>query len=194
MLGLGLGLNKSKKRGDLPPLPPVNIVQPFLVGTGEIGENLVCNKGTWSGRPAPTYTYDFRVNSVSVQNSASNIYVPQPADEGLSITCLVQATNPSGSATEGTSNSVIAGYAPVNTALPTLDVTGNQVIGTTTITATDGTWTGTAPITYQYRWTRNGIPISGETTNTYTLQPADESATIRVQVRGINSYATRVGI
>lgn len=188
MIGLGNSVVKRKLGGG-PPAAPVNVSQPFLVGTGEVGTVVTCNRGSWSGSPSPTYTYDFRIDSISVQNGSSNTYTPVVADNGKTLTCLVTATNPLGSASEGTSNSKVIGTAPVNTVLPTIDVTGNQLIGTV-LTATDGTWTGSTPITYQYRWTRNGVAITGATTNTYTLQAADESATIRVQVRGINSYAT----
>jgi hypothetical protein len=188
MIGLGNSVVKRKLGGG-PPAAPVNVSQPFLVGTGEVGTVVTCNRGSWSGSPSPTYTYDFRIDSISVQNTSSNSYTPVIADNGKTLTCLVTATNPLGSASEGTSNSKIIGTAPTNTVLPTIDVTGNQVIGTV-LTATDGTWTGSTPITYQYRWTRNGVAITGATTNTYTLQAADESATIRVQVRGVNSYAT----
>ena len=40
---------------------------------------------------------------------------------------------------------------PVNTVLP--GITGTTAAGQT-LTATQGTWTGTAPITYAYQWQR----------------------------------------
>ena len=56
--------------------------------------------------------------------------------------------------------------APVNTASPV--VSGTAVVGQT-LSTTDGTWTGTAPITYSYQWYRGATLISGATNNTYTL-------------------------
>lgn len=189
MIGLGNLVVKRKIFAPSVPAAPVNVVLPSLTGTGLVGSTITCNKGKWTGVPTPTYEYDFKADGVSVQFGLSNEYVTSGPDIDKVITCEVTATNSQGSASATTSNSITVGTAPTNTVLPTLDVTGNQLIGTV-LTATDGTWTGSTPITYQYRWTRNGVAITGATTNTYTLQAADESATIRVQVRGVNSYAT----
>ena len=171
------------------PAPPVNISAPFLEGTGEIGTNVICRKGVWSGFPAISYTYDFKVGGLSVQNSSSNLYIPQPIDNGKVITCEVTATNSEGSASATTSNSITVGTAPVNTVAPTVSPSGTQITGTV-ITASVGTWTGTPTITYEYRWTRNGSPISGAVNSTYTIQAADDGTTIRCEVRGTNAYAT----
>lgn len=169
------------------PAPPVNISAPFLEGTGEIGTNVICRKGVWSGFPAITYTYDFKVGGLSVQNSSSNLYIPQPIDDGKVITCEVTATNTQGFASATTSNSITAGTAPVNTVAPTVSPSGTQSTGTV-ITASVGTWTGTPTITFEYRWTRNGSPITGAVNSTYTIQAADDGTTIRCEVRGTNAY------
>lgn len=60
--------------------------------------------------------------------------------------------------------------APTNTVAPT--VTGTAVVGQT-LSTTDGTWTGTTPITYSYQWYRGASAISGATSSTYTLVQAD---------------------
>jgi len=188
MIGLGNSVVKTKITAPSVPSAPVNLVAPTLNGNGLVGTAVTCNRGKWSGVPTPTYTFRFIVAGDTAQSGPSNSYTVQPADAGKIIQCEVNATNTQGSSSVR-SNSITAGTAPTNTVLPTIDVTGNQLIGTV-LTATDGTWTGSTPITFQYRWTRNGVAITGATTNTYTLQAADESATIRVQVRGVNSYAT----
>lgn len=186
-IGLGIGLNIKKGAGESIPAAPVNIIQPFLVGNGTVGEAVICNKGTWSGSPTPTYTYDFRLDSVSVQNSSSNSYTPLLADDGKTLTCLVTATNSQGSASEGTSNSLVIGVAPSNTVAPTLSPSGTQSTGTV-ITVGNGTFAGTAPLTYAYRWKRNGSIILGETANTYTLVAGDDGTVITAEVKSTNAY------
>lgn len=87
-----------------------------------------------------------------------------------------------------------AQVAPANVGEPA--VTGTTVQGETLKTS-NGTWTGTAPITFQYRWLRcdtsgggpNGInctTISGETRDTYVLARADVGHRIRSRVIASN--------
>src|SRR5262249_54025969 len=71
--------------------------------------------------------------------------------------------------------------APHNTSEPV--ISGNASVGST-LTATNGDWTGTAPINFAYQWVRcptsGGKPdgsdcaaISGATTSSYVLGSAD---------------------
>ena len=73
---------------------------------------------------------------------------------------------------------------PVNTGLPV--ISGTAVSGQT-LSTTDGTWTGTAPISYTYQWKRGGINIGGATNNTYLLTDSDNGATITVTVTATNA-------
>ncbi len=77
--------------------------------------------------------------------------------------------------------------APVNTIAPVIVPSGNQVIGTL-FTSGNGSWFATMPITFEYRWTRNGTPISGATSQTYTSVNADDGQTLRCEVRATNSF------
>ncbi len=169
------------------PAPPVNIFLPVLEGTGTIGVPITCNRGVWTGFPAISYTFDFWVDGISVQNTSSNLYVPQPSDNNKTVVCFVTGTNTQGSSAVQTSNSLVVGTAPVNTVAPTVTPSGTQSTGTV-ITANVGTWDGTPTITYAYRWTRNGSPITGAVNSTYTIQVADDGTTIRCEVRGTNAY------
>lgn len=73
---------------------------------------------------------------------------------------------------------------PVNTVAPVVSGTAN--VGNT-LSTTNGTWTGTAPITYTYQWQRSGSNIGGATSSTYVIQAADVGYTLRCVVTGTNS-------
>ena len=116
-------------------------------------------------------------------------YVIGSSDSLAAITCEVKATNTYGFDSEVSNTITVQDFAPINTVSPTVSPSGTQSTGTL-ITASVGTWTGVAPITYEYKWTRNGVAISGATASTYTIQLADDGTTIRVEVKGTNTYGT----
>jgi hypothetical protein len=74
--------------------------------------------------------------------------------------------------------------APHNTILPA--ITGTPTVGQT-LTASTGTWAGTAPITYAYQWLRAGAAIGGAVASTYVLVAADATHAISVQVTAHNA-------
>jgi hypothetical protein len=77
----------------------------------------------------------------------------------------------------GTSNPPVATSDPV--------ISGTNVVGQT-LSCTDGTWTGSLPITFTYQWKRNGLDILGATSSTYVLVQADASNTITCVVTATN--------
>lgn len=74
--------------------------------------------------------------------------------------------------------------APVNVTPPT--VAGAVTVGST-LTATPGTWTGTAPITYAYQWERNGVDIPGATGLTHVVDIADEGTVLQIKETATNT-------
>src|SRR5579862_1602895 len=79
---------------------------------------------------------------------------------------------------------------PSNTAPPTISGTpqsGSQ------LSATNGTWAGTTPLTYKYKWRRcdttggSCSDISGAIAQTYDLKQVDVGTTLRVDVTATNS-------
>jgi hypothetical protein len=80
--------------------------------------------------------------------------------------------------------------APSNTAPPT--ISGKAQSGST-LQAANGTWSGTAPITYSYQWricNENGgacHDIAGAMGNEYTLKAGDAGNSVRVQVTAKNA-------
>ncbi len=73
---------------------------------------------------------------------------------------------------------------PKNTVPPA--VTGTPASGQT-LTATNGTWTGTPGPTFTRQWTRDGVNIEFETLATFMLTDEDKGKTIRCVVTGTNT-------
>ncbi len=78
----------------------------------------------------------------------------------------------------------------MNTALPTISGT---VTDGETLTAADGTWTGTPTISYTYQWRLcdaagdNCADIPGATDATYDVTSGDVDGTLRVAVTATNA-------
>lgn len=166
---------------------PLNTVAPVISGTNTFGSTLTTTNGTFTGTATITYTYQWLRGGSPISGQTANTYVIGSSDSLAAITCSVTGTNSYGSDSEVSNTITVANFAPVNTVAPTVSPSGTQSTGTL-ITANVGTWSGVAPITYEYKWTRNGVAISGATASTYTIQLADDGTTIRVEVKGANAY------
>lgn len=80
---------------------------------------------------------------------------------------------------------------PLNTVLPT--ISGTAQVGQV-LTATTGTWTGTAPTSYTYVWTVGGTVASGATTSTYTPVTGDIGKTVTVTVNAVLAGTSPVAV
>jgi len=80
--------------------------------------------------------------------------------------------------------------APANTALPTVSGTAAQ---SQTLTASNGTWSGSTPMTYGYQWRRCDAAggacanIGSATDASYAVAAGDVGYTLRVRVTASNS-------
>lgn len=82
--------------------PPANTVLPVITGVMNIGQNLSTTDGTWTGTPAPTFTYQWKRGGVAIGGATANTYTVVAADLGTTITITVTAANgvlPNASAT-----------------------------------------------------------------------------------------------
>ena len=176
---------------------PVNTVKPALSGVARDGQVVSTTDGTWTGTQPLTFGYQWlRCDSVTwlctpISGATGATYTVGPADVGFKLQSSVRATNAAGQATASSYGSaIVAAAAPVNTVKPALSgvARDGQVVSTT-----DGTWTGTQPLTFGYQWLRCDsvtwlcTPISGATGATYTVGPADVGFKLQSSVRATNA-------
>lgn len=90
----------------------------------------------------------------------------------------------------GVASPALAATRPKNTSLPT--ISGDPYVGQT-LAGSDGTWTGTSPITYVRQWLRcnssgnSCTSISGATGKIYVVTSTDKGKTLRFRVTAKNS-------
>jgi hypothetical protein len=183
--------------------PPANTSAPTISGTARDGTTLTASNGSWSGSPT-SYAYRWeRCDSAggacaAISGATSKQYTVTSTDVGHRLRVEVTATNAGGSssATSGPTDAVQpSGNAPANTRLPSITGTAQQGA---TLKVDNGTWTGTAPIAYDYTWQRcdqNGANCSTFITHSpkassYTIGVADVGKKIRVEVQAKNSIGS----
>lgn len=198
LLALVLGVAPSLAGDARSTVAPSNTSSPTISGTAQIGQSLTATSGSWSGDTPMTFTYAWErcdttgASCAIISGATGNVYTVASADGGHTLRVAVTATNASGTGTAESpqTSTVSTATAPQNTAIPT--ITGTASVGST-LTATTGTWTGSAPITYAYVWERcaaNGgtcAAIAGATAPTYTVVSADVAGTLRVVVSATNA-------
>jgi hypothetical protein len=171
-----------------PPPAPVNSTLPVISGTTTINSVLTTTNGTWTNSPT-SYAYQWKRGATNIGTNA-NTYQLVPADSTADITCVVTATNATGS-TPATSNTITAdNYAPINTAAPVVtSVDFDVAVANYTLITTDGEWTNEyGGITYTYQWYRQpdlggtNDPIIGATGLYYNLVDADADYLVSCEV------------
>lgn len=84
---------------------PVNTVAPVISGTTTLGSVLTTTNGTWTAKPAATFTYQWKRNGSNITGATNSTYTLVNDDGATNITCQVTATNDFGSAS-ATSNTL----------------------------------------------------------------------------------------
>ena len=179
--------------------PPANATPPSVSGDPSDGSTLTVDPGTWTGTP-PDLTYQWQrcdadgTNCVDISGATDDTYTLGSDDVGHAVTVVVTATNPAGDATStAPATPAVAATAPHDTTPP---VVGGTVEPGGTLTAGDGTWSGTTPVDFTYQWQRcdadgtNCVDITGATDDTYTLGDDDLGHTVVVVVTATNSAGT----
>jgi hypothetical protein len=183
---------------------PVNEDEPAVSGAAVVGSTLTGTTGNWTGGVS-TYGYQWvrcdsdgglpdGSNCTVVSGATNPTYTLVAADAGKRMRIRVTATNADGSTTVA-SNATDAvkeqstAVAPANTAAPTVTGTSTQ---SSYVHVNDGTWTGTQPIEYRYRWLscdpagNNCKDIAGASDNDYYVRDTDVGLTLRARVTAAN--------
>jgi hypothetical protein len=171
-----------------PPTAPVNTIAPEITGGTYVGDVLTTTNGTWSGSPS-SYAYQWKRGATNIGTN-TNIYRLLNADANTNISCVVTATNASGS-TPATSNIVTTSalFSPVNIEPPAIDSSIFWIVGDT-LYFNYNQWDGNPVPTLTYQWLRDGANIVGATDNTYTTIAYDEGYGITVKCTATNSQGT----
>ena len=187
----------SATTGELLGVGPKDTELPTVSGTATAGQTLTASSGKWTGTEPILYEYEWlRCNTAGSECTAASaasllpVYTASGADVGHTLRVKVIAKNIAGSGTaESGPTSAVAGVLPSNVIAPLvlgLDITGQ------TLTATEGTWTGTEPISYSFQWELCNSAgascgaISGATKSTFVIPDGDAAHTLRVDVTATN--------
>ncbi len=167
----------------VPGSPPENIEPPKIEGSPTVGTTLTCTEGEWTGAPTPTFTYQWLLNNVSIPNATSNEYTVTDADRGHTLTCRVDAVNSEGPGVATSRPDDVPGVPPKDIRKPL--VSGAAALGQT-LTCQPGTWEGSPPPAFAYRWLRDRTAIASATESTYTVEPADQGHELSCVVEATN--------
>jgi subtilisin family serine protease len=127
----------------------------------------------------------------AIAGATGATYSVGAADLGSRLRVRVTASNEAGSGTAvSDATAQVLGAAPISASAP---VVSGSALETQTLTASPGTWTGTQPIAFSYRWQRCDaaggacVEIVGAVGATYMLSAADVGARVRVVVSATNA-------
>ncbi|WP_420112662.1 hypothetical protein [Pseudactinotalea sp.] len=168
-------------------LPLASVIAGSVIVQGEarVGNVLSVVSSGWLPSDV-TVTYRWLRDGVEVAGGDS--YTLMAADAGR--TLEVEATGSSAGLEPASQASVPIVVATGAFTAGTAKVSGTPRVGVR-LTASTGGWP--AGTTLSYQWQRNGTPISGATSSTYTPVAADRSAAVRVVVTGRrDGYQTSV--
>lgn len=197
-----------------PPLDPPSATAPpdlqLVSARLEEGAELYLSDAEWAWQgdnPVTQFRLMRSLNGTSgwtslIAAQSSQTFVVPADQEGYFLRGEAQMTDSVGASGWVASNvlgpveEIVVAPTPVaNTNAPVL--AGNSAIGST-ITHSGDTWTGTPPITFEYRWQRqigggSWTTISGATSATYQTVSADGGGNVRLQKRGNNAAGTPTG-
>jgi hypothetical protein len=172
---------------------PANTVAPTISGSGQTGEPLTAQLGTWSptqcGTPTFSYQWEESTNQAGpftpISGATSSTYTPGSGDASNYITVSVTETNAGGSG----SASAQAAVGPIVVPAPTVTTPTQTTPPTTTQTGTvitstsPGNRTGTSTTTVQfYRCAHTCTKIDTHGATTYTVRAADNGEYIETKV------------
>ena len=178
---------------------PVNTQVPTIAGTAREGSVLTATSGSWQGSRPITFAFQWLRCGTggggcgAIQSATARTRALTAADVAKTLRIRVTATNSGGSSVVLSQASAVvakSGDAPANRAAPVLSGSARQGAK---LSVSTGSWHGTQPISFSYRWERcdgavaNCRKVDGATANTYLLARADVGYRLRGVVTARNA-------
>src|SRR5579884_3799498 len=177
---------------------PANATLPVVTGTAQQGHSLTAQSGSWTGSTPIVFAYQWRRCDAAgaacsdIAGATSQTYVLASADVGSTLRISVTATNADGTgkALSDASAVVSSQSAPVVTTAPAISGTAREG---DMLTTSNGTWSGSTPITYSYQWQLCDVngnacqAIAGATAQSYQVAAGEAGKTLRVSVKASNA-------
>jgi hypothetical protein len=133
-----------------------------------------------------------------IPGATGTTYTLTPADVGSTIRAVVTATNSTGPTVAASlPTPTITPLAPINLALPTISGIARH---RQPLSATTGTWRGSAPISYAYQWQKcdraaaSCVDIPDATEAAFVVRLADGGSTLRVAVTASNTAGAATAV
>jgi hypothetical protein len=185
---------------------PKNQAPPGIRGVVQEGSLLQADEGQWASATKVDYTYQWLscladgTGCVDVPRATDSVYAVRGGDVGHALRVAVTAANRDGRSTATSAATAAATAlppaAPHNTVAPA--ISGSPAPGRV-LTAAPGTWTGTAPIAFSYRWRRcdtTGGSCKDTTAHGqgYKLSSSDVGGSLRLVVTAANAAGKAVAL
>ena len=186
-----------------PTAPPANTAEPTINGRAEQGRTLSATRGSWTGGGL-AFAYRWvrcgvsggradGSDCTSIAGATNTRYAVARADVGFRLRVRVTATNSEGSQTAASNPTAVVVGAPVNTSLPV--VSGTPLVDST-LSVSQGGWSGRQPIAFAYGWVRCNtgggecVAIAGANGRSYRLTSSDVNRKLRVNVTARNAVGS----
>ncbi|MFJ5957829.1 FG-GAP-like repeat-containing protein [Paenarthrobacter sp. NPDC092416] len=155
-----------------------NTEPPVLSGVPKYNESLSTDNGQWT-HPPTGFTYQWLRNGTPIPGATLNNYRVGEPDLDQNLSVRVTATL-AGYRAVSASSLPVTPTSPITATAPTIQgkmTVGEKLTGTFT-EASVSTGSAPGPVTVKYEWVRNGTPINGAVSKTYTLTAADRGAVV----------------
>jgi hypothetical protein len=174
---------------------PSNTALPSIAGVLQDGSLLSASTGSWTGSEPLSYSYQWQLCNAlgqvckAIEGATGSSLKLDPSEIGKTLALVVTATNAAGSTmATSTVTGLIAGILPKNTTPPA--ISGLLKTGQL-LSVTNGTWTGSDPISYTYQWQLcllgTCTDIAKATGQTFLLSGLSLGSTLRAVVTAKNA-------
>ncbi len=183
------------------PSAPRNADDPQIEGAPETGATLTAQTGTWLGSTPITFGFQWQrcdeegSECAPIEGATGETYALGEEDTGAAVRVTITATNALGDAAvdSAPSEPISAPGPPEATTAPSVRGSGQDG---EELVADNGTWSGSRPLKYFYRWERCEASgeactgIEGASEAHYTVSSSDLGGSLRLRVTAENALGS----